>query len=270
MLVKNEERWVWFAVNSVLSYVDKILIWDTGSSDKTKEVIATIKSRKIEFKEFGGVSKKEYGDMRQKMLEKTSSDWVWIVDGDEIWPKSSTLQLIKEIKKAPKKIIGFCVRPINFVGDIRFIHPETFKGQSPHAPKGIHGFFSTRVFRRNIDGLHVSGEYGKESFLDKSGKTIRENKNRIKYLESVYYWHMSYLPRSTNRKKDREVMMRGKKRKFEIGIPRPKWVEVPEVFYKKRPRIAADPFFYMNPWQYFKAILQTPIKKIKRRAGIGE
>jgi glycosyltransferase involved in cell wall biosynthesis len=264
-LVKNEERWIWFSLHSVLPFVEKVLVWDTGSSDKTVRAIKTIKSKKIEFKKIGDVAKKEYGKVRQKMLEKTESDWVLIVDGDEIWPISCALQLIKEINKAPNSIKGLCVRPINFAGDIRFIHPETFKGQTPHAPKGIEGFFSTRVFRRDIPGLHVAGPYGKEAFYDNSGKTLRENKDTIKYLPNVYYWHMTYLPRSSSRNKDRQVMMRTKKRKFEIGIPRPKWVKIPKVFFKKRPKIVPNPFYKMNIWQYFKALIQTPLKKIKRK-----
>ena len=41
-LVKNEERYIWYAVMSVIDWVDKILIWDTGSTDKTVEIIKEI------------------------------------------------------------------------------------------------------------------------------------------------------------------------------------------------------------------------------------
>jgi len=265
-LVKNEERWIWYGLKSVLSFVDKIMVWDTGSTDRTVEIIKKIKSSKIDFEEKGSVTKKEYGNLRQQMLDKTKSDWVFVLDGDEIWPKPPLVQLIKEVKTTSERTDGFCVRPINFVGDIRFVHPDTFQGQTPHGPKGLKGFFSTRIFRRTIKGLHVQKEYGKESFRDYTGKTIRERVGRIKYLPKIYYWHMSYLPRSSSDKKDKQVMMRKRKRKFELGIKRPRWVEIPEVFYQKRPKITADPFYKMNLYEYFKALLQTPLKKIKRKA----
>jgi len=35
MVVKNEENFVWFAIKSVLPYVKKFLITDTGSTDNT-------------------------------------------------------------------------------------------------------------------------------------------------------------------------------------------------------------------------------------------
>ena len=50
-LVANEERFVWYALQSVLPYVDQVMVWDTGSTDKTVEIIKAIKSPKIIFKE---------------------------------------------------------------------------------------------------------------------------------------------------------------------------------------------------------------------------
>jgi glycosyltransferase involved in cell wall biosynthesis len=264
MMVKNEERWIWYALMAVLPLIDKALVWDTGSTDKTVEIIKTIKDKKIDFYQAGSVNKKTFSQLRQKMLQQTKSDWVLNVAGDEIWPNKPLKKLIKEINKAPESIQTFCVRPINFVGDIRFVHPETFIGQTPLAPKGITGFFSSRVFRRNISGLHISGQYGQEGFYDGQGITIRERQKHVKYLEDIYYWHMTYLPRSSSRNKDKQVMMRGKKRKFEIGLKRPDWIKVPEVFYKTRPDFVPDPFYKMNSWEYTKALIQTPLKRVRR------
>jgi len=263
-LVKNEERWLWYALNSVLPYIDKILVWDTGSTDKTIEIIKSIKNKKIDFRQIGKVNKETYGQIRQKMLTETKSDWVFILDGDEIWPQESLTRLIKEIKIVSSNIQSFCVRPINFVGDIRFIHPETFLGKTPYGPKGFKGFFSTRLFRRDISGLHIAGPYGEESFYDENNITIRKRKENVRYLSNVYYWHMSYLPRSSSRAKDKEVMMRKKKRQYEIGIKRPDWVKIPEAFYLPRPKFISSPFYKMNKFEYLKAIIQTPLKKIKR------
>jgi glycosyltransferase involved in cell wall biosynthesis len=263
-LVKNEERWLWFGINSVLPYVDKILVWDSGSTDKTKEIINSIKNNKIEFKEIGEVSKEKFGHIRQQMLGLTFGDWVFILDGDEIWPKVSLTSLIDEINNADPKIEGLSVRPINFVGDINYIHPETFSNQTPHAPIGLKGFFSTRVFRRAIKGLHAANSYGKESFYDADNLTLREKPNRIKYLDKIYYWHMSYLPRSSS-ETDQKVMMRAKKRKYEIGIKRPEWIGIPEVFNLPRPENVQNPYYQMSDVDYWRSVMQTPLKKLVRR-----
>ena len=42
ILVKNEEKWIWYSLMSVLDYVDEILVWDAGSTDRTVEIIKTI------------------------------------------------------------------------------------------------------------------------------------------------------------------------------------------------------------------------------------
>ena len=81
-IVNNEENFIWFAIMSVLDYVDKILVWDTGSTDKTVEVIKTINSNKLKFKEVGKVDPMEFTKMRQKMLEESKCDWILILDGD--------------------------------------------------------------------------------------------------------------------------------------------------------------------------------------------
>ena len=42
MMVKNEARFVWYSIMSVLDYVDRIRIWDTGSNDGTVEIIESL------------------------------------------------------------------------------------------------------------------------------------------------------------------------------------------------------------------------------------
>ena len=39
MVVMNEEKWIWFAIKSVVDYMDRLIIYDTGSTDKTVEII---------------------------------------------------------------------------------------------------------------------------------------------------------------------------------------------------------------------------------------
>ena len=91
-IVYNEENFIWFAINSIIDFVDKIIVWDTGSQDLTVKIIEEIKKKypeKIEFKEVGKVSGNSYTKIRQQMLEISKCDWVLILDGDEIWFEDS-------------------------------------------------------------------------------------------------------------------------------------------------------------------------------------
>ena len=55
MIVKNEDQWIWYAIASVIDYASKLIIFDTGSRDKTVEIIKSFKSSKIIFKQKGDV-----------------------------------------------------------------------------------------------------------------------------------------------------------------------------------------------------------------------
>ncbi len=106
-LVRNEERYLWYAVMSAINYVDKILIWDTGSTDKTVEIIEKIQKiypHKIKFREIGEVDIDEFTSVRQQMLDETKSDWVLILDGDEVWWDDSIRKVVDKIQKQGAKL----------------------------------------------------------------------------------------------------------------------------------------------------------------------
>ena len=73
-LVKNEERYLWFAVTSVIEYLDKLLLWDTGSKDNTVKIAKELQNKypnKIDFKEVGEVDISEFTSVRKEMLDQT-------------------------------------------------------------------------------------------------------------------------------------------------------------------------------------------------------
>jgi len=79
-LVKNEEYYIKYAILSVLPYVDKMIIFDTGSTDATVEIIKNIISKpyyrkKVIFKECGEVDKQGHTDLRNEMVSLTKTDW---------------------------------------------------------------------------------------------------------------------------------------------------------------------------------------------------
>ena len=123
-IVKNEENFVWFAINSILDYVNKMIIWDTGSTDKTVEIIKSIGSPEISFEEKGPVSPQEFAKLRGEMVKMTDTDWIFILDGDEIWSKAGIEEIIGLITKYgnSKDLI---VSPVKMlIGDIYHYQEE--------------------------------------------------------------------------------------------------------------------------------------------------
>lgn len=71
-----------------LTWCDEIVVVDSNSTDKTKEICTSF-GAKVYSKEFNG-----YGEQKQFLVEKCSFDWVLSVDADEVL----TNELINEIQ----------------------------------------------------------------------------------------------------------------------------------------------------------------------------
>lgn len=264
-VVKNEEKWVWFAIKSIEDIASKIIIYDTGSTDKTVEIIKSIKSKKIIFEEKGPVDAKGLVKLRREQLFKTKTEWFMILDGDEIWPEKTKKELIKKIKSAKEKDWGAVVRAWNFVGDVFHYHPESVKYHWPFAPKSWHGWANLRVIRNSISGLKIIGEYPLEAYVDNRGIPLQNYGTKHLLFFKNRYFHASYLVRSDSRKKDKTILNRTKKSKMEFGRSFPDAFRLPEVFYLEKPSIVADPFARRTRAESFISILQTPAKEVRRK-----
>ena len=255
-LVKNEEKFIWYALNSVIDYVDKILVWDTGSTDNTVKIIKSIKNNKIEFEEKGATDAAGVTKFRKEMINKIDTDWIMLLDGDEIWYENALLEIKEEIDKNPKKYSVVVVPTIMLIGDI-FHKQENMAGRYKiHNKKG---HYNVRFVNKNIKGLRVAGIYGKypyESFVDFFGTKVQEFPKEKIFFSREPYLHASHLLRSARA---------GKKFKYEIGDSLPLDFYYPEVFFKDRPEIVPSPWRTMSLSYKFRALLETPLKKIKRR-----
>lgn len=265
-LVKNESRFLWFSVMSVIDHVDQIKIWDTGSTDGSLEIISEINKNpnskdKILFKTFDSDSFSEE-KVRQKMLEKTSADWFIILDADEIWWEDSIKKLTDFIKEKGSSFESIVVPTINVVGDI-FHYQEESGGKYRFG--NLKGHYNLRAINRKIPGLRCSGEHGQLGYVDSDNKMIQyRNRSRIKFLQAPYL-HCTYLQRSSSIDGDKEVYKRSKKRKHELGISFPPDYFFPEVFFRPRPRFVPSPWGTMDFKFRFVSFFETPFRKIHRR-----
>lgn len=190
-LVKNEENFIYYAVKSVINYVDKVIIFDTGSTDKTVELIQKLVKEypeKIIFEEKGPCDKIRHTQLRQEMLDRTKTNWFMILDGDEIWTKrgmEDALKIINENKKAECLVAPFYL----CIGDV--FHRHYKSGLTKTSGKNS---FSYPRFLKIIDGLRWRGDYDKDTLVNKRGEVFFNSGNTI--LLKNKYWHVTHLMRS--------------------------------------------------------------------------
>ena len=255
-IVHNEENFIWFAIMSVVDYVDQVLVYDTGSTDKTVEIvkeIQKIKKDKVKFRELGEVNKDEFPKLRQRMLEESSCDWILVLDGDEIWWKESIKKVTDRINKGGNKTEGIVVPMIVPVGDIFHLQEEK---AGRYELLGKRGHLNLRAISKKIPGLHADWPYGRESYFDEKNKLIQERKGVI-FLDAPYL-HVTHLKRSERPRK-------ANKFKHELGNRTSSEFKFPEVLYKNYPKIISSPWIKISGWDLMKARILTPIRKVKRK-----
>lgn len=256
MLVKNEENWIWYAIESVLSYVDKILIFDTGSTDQTARIIRSINSNKIIFEEKGNTDRSGLVNLRNEMVEKTKTDWFLQVDGDEVWPSSALKEVVETISKSSEEIWGLVVRTRNCVFDVWHYQPES---AGKYEFLGRKGHLTVRAYRK-LSGYSWQGEYPLEAYCNQGGVAINMKDNNLQFVD-VAYWHLTHLTRSS---KPKDVIDRIKKHKLEVGI-KAKKEELPEVFFANRPPGIPSPFIKLPLIKMAGAVVLTPLRFLKRK-----
>jgi tetratricopeptide (TPR) repeat protein len=79
LIVKNEERALGRALVSIRDAVDEIVVVDTGSTDRTKEIARNFTDRVYDFE-----WTEDFAAARQFSFDRATGDWVFWLDADDI------------------------------------------------------------------------------------------------------------------------------------------------------------------------------------------
>ncbi len=255
-LVKNEENWIWFSLNSVLDKASKILVYDDNSADNTAKIISSIKSSKLVYKKVSANTPREHTNIRNEMVNETKTDWFLILDGDEVWNNKTFHNLLLFLQKQPKKIWAVATKTRNCVGDVFHYQAES---AGRYEILGRKGNLSIRAYRK-LPGFHWAGDYPLESWCDESGLPVNKLDEHLAFFDD-YYWHMTFLPRTNSP----SVTKGWRKVKLETGIAIENQSDLPEVFFSKaKPQIVADPLKKMPLWKKSLGKVILGLKNIRR------
>lgn len=166
MIVKNEEKNLYKCLNSVKKYVDEIIVVDTGSNDKTKEIAKSFTQHIYDFNWCDDFSK-----ARNFSIKKAKNDWILILDGDEEVIEFDNCK-VKEFMKGFPGNIGR-VKRLNIIDRLGKINDTIYNER-------VNRFFNKNLFKY-IGSIH-------EQIISLSGENIKTTNipvtiNHIGYME---------------------------------------------------------------------------------------
>lgn len=236
-IVLNEEEYIKYSLRSIYNFASQIIIIhgstqfasltnDEGLSiDKTKDEISEFMSfedieGKVQYHEVGRVHSKV--ELRNAYIEKVdpSIDWVFVVDGDEIYTKKNLQRIVRVIEENPE-VVHIFFRWLWFWGDMQHIcvYNEDFIKQSPDYDKYMkfrdkngrlcrQGEYHERLYRNGLGFKHrashsvVTDEQGRDVYIDQHYEQKRIAldealmhhygyiKPRKKLFEKFNYYHL--------------------------------------------------------------------------------
>ena len=166
MIAKNEEKYIEQCLNSVNELVDEIVIVDTGSTDRTKEIAKKFNAKLFDFEWID-----DFSAARNESLKHATKDWILVLDADEVIDKEAAKVIKDFIKKNEYDAFSFIQK--NYTNDSSiagFVVEEHKKKDSVYS--GWYGSIIARLFR-NKKGYEFSGtvhELAEPSIEAKNGK----------------------------------------------------------------------------------------------------
>jgi glycosyltransferase involved in cell wall biosynthesis len=140
MIVKDEELLLENCLNSVNGIVDEIIILDTGSIDKTKEVAARYTDKIYDY-----VWQDDFSKARNESIKHATSDWILFLDADEELDEKGRRNILQAVKN--QNLAGFTLPQIHFT-NIYTTHPD-FIPLENHSYKGYFCVDVLRLFRNH-------------------------------------------------------------------------------------------------------------------------
>lgn len=235
IITKNEEHNIERCLNSVSSIADEIIIVDTGSTDKTKELAKKYNAKVYDFKWADDFSK-----ARNESLKYAKSDWILILDADEeltedakrnlkpfldhldkkIITKEKSLSNSKtfQVSSTKKKAEAFKIRVIEpYNNSLNIVYKTVlFKnGQGIKFTKQIHEHIThSNLFVGNADFISIL-HFGninktKEDLEEKNNNYIVKLQKIIKdnpKLQDIFFYYY-HLGNAYNNKKDYKEALR--------------------------------------------------------------
>jgi GT2 family glycosyltransferase/cytochrome c-type biogenesis protein CcmH/NrfG/SAM-dependent methyltransferase len=147
MIVKNEEEHLARCLGSVKAIVDEMIIVDTGSEDKTKEIALAFGANVFDFE-----WAHDFSEARNFSLSKAVGDWVFILDADEQVSPLDHQEFRRTIRNEKLKRVAYSFNTRNYTQTtcVNWV-PNDHLYPKEQAGIGWVPSWKVRLFKRDTD-----------------------------------------------------------------------------------------------------------------------
>lgn len=187
IVCKDEERVIRRCLDAILPELkddDEIIVVDTGSTDKTLNIISDfgVSVRLYYFKWID-----DFAAARNFGISKAKKDWIFFIDSDEILRSGGLEQLRKDIRKAENHSLSteeivFSPKIVNINDDIGYNSPSIMKNNGNVIFEGcVHEYpislsSDMKLVRLKLTDVIVDHDGYKESVVENKDKAKRNTK----------------------------------------------------------------------------------------------
>ena len=144
MIVKNEEEHLPHCLASVQGLGDELIVVDTGSSDRTKEIAQKFGARIFDFP-----WNQDFAAARNESLRQATGDWILILDADEVLGKEEHPLILEAINRW--EIGGYRILTRNYSNDSGIMGWEPGVDPLGRGYSGWYPSLKVRLFPRRVE-----------------------------------------------------------------------------------------------------------------------
>jgi len=196
MIVKNEEQYLAKCLRSVKPVVDEMIVADTGSTDRTKEIARAFGVKIYDFKWTD-----DFSEARNFSISKASGRWTFHLDADEVISSIDYEAFRKIIRQSATKQIAFLINTRNYTMDVNQVEWTANDGKYDKEEAAT-GWTPSKKVRLFCNESSIRFEYPIHEMVDPSlkraGITVKEcsipvhhygklNKEKSSGKVEVYY-----------------------------------------------------------------------------------
>ncbi len=159
---KNEETNIAACVDSIGDLADELLVADSGSSDRTLEIVRAIRDCRVIGREFVNA-----GNFKNWAIPQASHDWILVVDADERVTPSLAREIRRVLASSANDFDGFAIYRANHFMGHRLRHTSWGRDKV------------IRLFRRQV-GRYL--EHTDHSEVDLPSERVGQLKSRLTHF----------------------------------------------------------------------------------------